>query len=192
IDRLPRLDRQRRPRRPGIVARHREAAADRARILLAQRQEAANVERAWRFAAALEGGIGTDYLERAAPGLFAFDMVAERAQPDRRFDQPAREFGPLHVAADPVEIGGGSRQHQGSDPSVASGSRMKLSLVPPPWLEFTTSEPLRRATRVRPPGTMVVPLAPVRTNGRKSTWRGATPCSVKVGTVDSASVGWAM
>src|SRR6185436_2569430 len=54
IDRLPRLDRQRRPRRPGIVARHREAAADRARILLAQRQEAADVERAWRFAAALE------------------------------------------------------------------------------------------------------------------------------------------
>ena len=25
-------------------------------------------------------------------------------------------------------------------------------MLPPPWLELTTSEPLRRATRVRPPG----------------------------------------
>jgi hypothetical protein len=26
-------------------------------------------------------------------------------------------------------------------------------LLPPPWLEFTTSEPFFSATRVRPPGT---------------------------------------
>jgi len=48
------------------------------------------------------------------------------------------------------------------------------------------------ATRVRPPGTMRVPLLPVSTNGRRSTWRGATPCSTQVGQVDSASVGCAM
>ena len=31
--------------------------------------------------------------------------------------------------------------------------------MPPPWLEFTTSEPSFSATRVRPPGTMVTWLA---------------------------------
>jgi hypothetical protein len=45
-------------------------------------------------------------------------------------------------------------------------------LVPPPWLEFTTSDPSRSATRVSPPGTMLTPLVPVRQKGRKSTWRG--------------------
>ena len=68
----------------------------------------------------------------------------------------------------------------------------KLSLVPPPWLEFTTSDPSRSATRVRPPGTTCTPREPVSTKGRKSTWRGATPASVSVGTVDKASVGCAM
>ena len=67
----------------------------------------------------------------------------------------------------------------------------KLSLVPPPWLEFTTSDPSRSATRVSPPGTTWTPFAPLRTNGRKSTWRGDSPLSASVGTVDSASVGWA-
>jgi hypothetical protein len=33
---------------------------------------------------------------------------------------------------------------------------------------------------------------PVSTNGRRSTWRGATPSSTQVGQVESASVGWAM
>ena len=37
--------------------------------------------------------------------------------------------------------------------------------MPPPWLEFTTSEPSFSATRVSPPGTMVVRSLPVSTNG---------------------------
>jgi hypothetical protein len=71
-------------------------------------------------------------------------------------------------------------------------SSTQVSLVPPPWLELTTSEPSFSATRVRPPGTTRTPSLPDSTNGRRSTWRGATPCSTKVGQVDSASVGWAM
>ena len=67
-----------------------------------------------------------------------------------------------------------------------------MSLVPPPWLELTTSEPSFSATRVSPPGTIVVRSRPVSTNGRRSTWRGARPDAVQVGHVDSASVGWAM
>src|SRR5581483_7276075 len=45
-------------------------------------------------------------------------------------------------------------------------SKIPVSLVPPPWLELTTSEPSFSATRVSPPGTMVVRWLPVSTNGR--------------------------
>src|SRR3569833_980961 len=71
-------------------------------------------------------------------------------------------------------------------------SSTHVSLVPPPWLELTTSEPSLSATRVRPPGTMRTRSRPERTKRRKSTWRGATPLSSQVGQVDSASVGCAM
>src|SRR5471032_2698712 len=71
-------------------------------------------------------------------------------------------------------------------------SNTHVSLVPPPWLELTTSEPALSATRVSPPGTMRTLSRPESTNGRKSTWRGATPASTQVGHVDKASVGWAM
>ena len=48
-----------------------------------------------------------------------------------------------------------------------------------------------KATRVKPPGTMLTSL-PDSTKGRKSMWRGAKPDSAKVGQVDSARVGCAM
>jgi hypothetical protein len=64
-------------------------------------------------------------------------------------------------------------------------------LVPPPWLELTTREPFRSATRVKPPGITLVSL-PDSTNGLKSTWRGTISPSISVGAVKSASVGWAM
>ena len=68
----------------------------------------------------------------------------------------------------------------------------RQSLVPPPWDELTTKEPSVRATRVRPPGTISTPFEPVKINGLKSTWRGASPFSVKVGQVESANVGCAI
>ena len=34
---------------------------------------------------------------------------------------------------------------------VSSVSTIQVSLLPPPWEELTTREPLRRATRVSPP-----------------------------------------
>src|SRR5215467_13856231 len=71
-------------------------------------------------------------------------------------------------------------------------SSTHVSLVPPPWLELTTSDPFLRATRVSPPGTMRMRSRPVSTNGRRSTCRGATPSSTQVGEVESASVGCAM
>ncbi len=71
-------------------------------------------------------------------------------------------------------------------------STTQVSLVPPPWLELTTSEPSFSATRVRPPGTTRMPSRPT---ARKAADRhGAARClaSNEVGQVDSASVGWAM
>src|ERR1700726_2413797 len=73
--------------------------------------------------------------------------------------------------------------------SKIESSTIQVSLVPPPWLELTTSDFSFKATLVNPPGTTRMPFAPVRTKGRKSTCRDAMPASKKVGVVESASVG---
>ena len=56
----------------------------------------------------------------------------------------------------------------------------------------TTSDPRFSATRVRPPGVMSIRSGETSTNGRRSTCRGARPLLVKIGQVESESVGWAM
>jgi hypothetical protein len=59
----------------------------------------------------------------------------------------------------PPRKGEGSRQGAMRAASLLNSSiyssNIQVSLVPPPWLEFTTSEPSFSATRVKPPGTMV-------------------------------------
>ena len=70
-------------------------------------------------------------------------------------------FGALQVAAHPIEAVGDSGKHGVFRFPLTSAVRTQVSLLPPPWDEFTTSEPLRRATRVRPPGTMVT-LSPIQ------------------------------
>ena len=45
-----------------------------------------------------------------------------------------------------------------------------VSFDPPPCELFTTSDPLRKATRVSPPG-MIVIFSPLRMYGRRSMWR---------------------
>ena len=59
---------------------------------------------------------------------------------------------PLQVAAHPETVLGDARDHR-------PFSITQVSLLPPPWLELTTSEPLTRAVRVRPPGSTQVDLA---------------------------------
>src|SRR5260221_8871561 len=75
----------------------------------------------------------------------------------------------------------GARCHSAS----LHSSSTQVSLVPPPWLELTTSEPSRSATRVSPPGTICTSL-PDSTKGLRSTWRGAPPLSTKGGPGESA------
>src|SRR5262249_43685533 len=62
-----------------------------------------------------------------------------------------RVLSPIHVARDPEKRIGDARKHAHPSPR-----RTHVSLLPPPWEEFTTIDPGSRATRVRPPGTMMV------------------------------------
>ena len=76
------------------------------------------------------------------------DFVASLRQQGgavRRVEHAREILRTLHVACHPVKVIGGSTEHVYS-------SRTQVSLVPPPCDELTTSEPLVRATRVRPPG----------------------------------------
>ena len=76
--------------------------------------------------------------------LLAAPAIA-RAQPG--IDQPRHVLRPLDVAVHPVKAVGVASQH-------GQSSNTQVSLVPPPWEEFTTKEPSFRATRVKPPGTI--------------------------------------
>src|SRR3546814_6389906 len=73
------------------------------------------------------------------------------------------------------------------DDTHHQSSNTQVSFVPPPWLEFTTSDPLRIATRVSPPGVILIPCGDISTKGRRSTCRGASPALVTIGTVDNRS-----
>ena len=68
----------------------------------------------------------------------------------------------------------------------------QVSLLPPPWLLFTTISPLGRATRVRPPGSTQTSSPLFTANGRRSTCRGSSPEPIRVGTVESCTSGWAI
>src|SRR5690606_29643439 len=85
----------------------------------------------------------------------------------RDIEQAHGVLGTLQVTGHPVQVVGDAAQHEAS-------SSTQVSLVPPPCEEFTTNEPSRKATRVRPPGTIWM-SRPHSTNGRKSICRGATP-----------------
>ena len=84
-----------------------------------------------------------------------------------------------------------SRHHTVDAPAVSLDTQ--VSLVPPPWLELTTSEPSLSATRVSPPGTTRTPSAPGQHVGTQvDVARREAARRRSTGTVDSASVGWAM
>src|SRR4029079_5299767 len=66
-------------------------------------------------------------------------------------EHPRRVLGPFQVPAHPEAMFGDARDHR---PLPMT----QVSLDPPPWLEFTTSEPFTSAVRVRPPGSTQVDL----------------------------------
>src|SRR5262249_6142944 len=76
-------------------------------------------------------------------------------------------------------------------PSLRAAST-QVSLLPPPWEEFTTRLPAGSATRVRPPGSTNTDCPSLTANGRRSTCRGASSFPTLVGTVDSDTTGCAI
>ena len=78
----------------------------------------------------------TDGLVRLSVGLEHPDDIVEDV------------LGALDVTVQPVDRIGNSAQH-----AFGSPARTQVSLLPPPCDELTTSEPLRSATRVSPPGS---------------------------------------
>ena len=62
-------------------------------------------------------------------------------------DQAGGGVRAFEVAAEPIDPLG----DPGQNGAVHSSSTTQVSLLPPPWDELTTVEPLRKATRVSPP-----------------------------------------
>ena len=156
----PLLDR-RRPLDPGFIP-----ACAGAALIRGSREDAGGVLRVQRHegekaglgrlavARRINGGIG-EAGERRLP--VRDRLAAQRGSP-ADVEDARRVLGTLAVAAHPIEIVGRAAQHLTPPPPLAGegdrcpaphSSSTHVSLVPPPWLELTTSEPLRSATRVR-------------------------------------------
>src|SRR5580698_1288646 len=87
-----------------------------------------------------------------APSTRFRRLVQSQLQVD--VDHPRRVLGALEIAAHPVQTVRDSRKH-GCLPPTPHARSTHVSLLPPPCEEFTTSDPRRNATRVKPPGTRV-------------------------------------
>src|SRR3954452_3478138 len=102
----------------------------------------------------------------------------------------------ISIASEEVTAGSGPPGWGKGAGGRAAGRRSpastQVSFDPPPWLEFTTSEPSGSATRVSPPGSTHTSSPSLTANGRRSTWRGANLSSIWVGTVDNCTTGCAI
>ena len=89
-------------------------------------------------------------IDQGQPGFGATGRAIE-GHGLAHLDKAGDVLGPFDVAINPIERIGDAAQH-------GESSTIQVSLQPPPWDEFTTREPRRRATRVRPPGLTQAPL----------------------------------
>src|SRR5262249_37942445 len=96
-----------------------------------------------------QGGAGKDL--REVPPLRPGELLIEPEHFRRGLlgdeEQARGVLGTLEVASHPVEAVGDAGEDHGS-----RAASTQVSLLPPPWEEFTTYDPARRATRVSPPG----------------------------------------
>ncbi len=117
VDRLPPLERQRGADGARVRPRRFEAAADRRRIGRIDGQELADAELVDRATVRLIGIGHPRRFERRFPRIgHAAIRRRQRRQPERRLDQPRQEIGALDVAADPIEVAGGAREHLARPP----------------------------------------------------------------------------
>ena len=138
-------------------------AHDRARVLLVEHEELADDGRGHLGVALGEPLVEVEDREQVEPRtrrLFG-GRLEEAVVGD--VEHAGGVLRPLHVPPHPEQRLRVSGEHQ--SPSPAS---TQVSFEPPPWEEFTTSDPLRNATRVSPPGITSM-RSPESTNGRRST-----------------------
>ena len=149
VERLPHFRGDRAPDRAGVLAGLAQARDDAAGVLAVEGKELGG-----RVGAEARVALGVEIehaecLERRAP-VARDDLrcVRQERMAVVGIERAREAFGALAEARHPVKVVGGAGEHQFSSTQV--------SLVPPLWLELTTSDPSTSATRVRPPGTIVV------------------------------------
>ena len=166
VDLEPHLGRDQRPQHSGIFPRGADHGLHRGRIAGVQQVKLA------------DGALGR--LGMLLVELHQIAVDPRDRQPVPRIVGIARErvghvqdtrhvLDPLHVAAEPEGGLGvaGDEVHLVRAGRAVHQASTHVSLEPPPWEELTTSDPGRRATRVRPPGSTHVSF-PVTANGRRS------------------------
>ncbi len=147
VDALPHVAGDRGTHGAGIVARGADGGLDARRIALVEDQEVDHVLCGDVVMQALVGEVAGRTLQRRTPFVaVAFHGAGHQRDSVTDLEEARHVLGALHVARHPEQGGCRPAEHQSSSTQV--------SLVPPPWLEFTTSEPFFSATRVRPPGVI--------------------------------------
>src|SRR6185369_11861148 len=182
VDLLPHLRRDDLAHRSRVLARRAQARQDRAGVLLIEGEEADDRFLRRHAVAPREDVAVAGRVDERLPLLHRADRHVED-QVERHVHEARDVLRALDVAAHPVDRIGDAAQHCACVPipegggtvsiaasASASSASTQVSLLPPPCEEFTTSEPSRNATRVRPPGSMFT-SDPVSTYGRRSTWR---------------------
>ncbi len=160
VDRLPHLARDLLPDGARVLARERDAAGDGARVAVVPQHPLGDVLSRVRVVVLAVHRLVSEERDDPLPRLAVVGDLRVEHGVVVDVEQARAVLRALDVARDPVERLGDAAEHQ---------PRTQVSLLPPPWDEFTTSDPSRSAVRVRPPGTIRTRSAPLSTNGRRST-----------------------
>ena len=150
VDVLPHLHRNDLAHRAGVLAGRAQAGYQGVCVVAVAQQESQRAVAVRLAVLLLEPRLVAGDVDQRIPLLGGAGRLVEH-EAVVHVDEARHVVGPLHVAAHPVDGIGDPAQH-GPAP-VAPSASTQVSLLPPPWDELTTSEPLRRATRVRPPGS---------------------------------------
>src|SRR5690606_22625061 len=149
VDRSPRLDAERLPDGPRIRPDGPQRVPDGTGILLIPHQvllDQHSVLHALLAEALLEVLFRAGHDQQRPPALQALKRdVQHEGEVDTH--QSGGVVHPLDVSVEPEATVGDACDHS------AAPSSTQVSLDPPPWLELTTYDPSRRATRVSPPGS---------------------------------------
>ena len=155
IDLLPHLRGDYIPDLPCVFPGHRNATHDAVGIAAVQQQEAHHLFRRGIGIGRIKAVAIPRHLHQGQPWLGAARRTVQRHR-FAHFQKTRDVFGAFQIAIDPVERIGDATQHGtasfGCGAAIRWSSTIQVSLQPPPWDEFTTSEPRLRATRVSPPG----------------------------------------